>query len=57
MKRILRVLMNVLNSLVSLAEERPMPCYIPVIEAREKYEAGLISRREYNDAFERRDGF
>ena len=57
MKQILRLLMNVLNSLVAVAEEKPMPCYIPVSEAREKYEAGLISRRAYNDAFERRDVF
>ncbi len=57
MRKIFRFLAAVLDAIVGVAEEKPNNRYMSVSEARRKYEAGLISMREYNEIFERKDVF
>lgn len=55
MRKILRLLSVVLNAIVGVAEEKPSKRYMTVYEAQEKFDAGVISIREYNEAFERKE--
>ncbi|KTC93569.1 hypothetical protein [Legionella cincinnatiensis] len=57
MRKVFRFLVVVLNAIVGVAEDKPNNRYMSVSEARRKYEAGLISMRAYNEAFERKDVF
>ncbi|HHF7365192.1 TPA: hypothetical protein ACPSKY_000285 [Legionella bozemanae] len=55
MRKIVQWLVEFLDVIVGVTEDKPNNCYISVYEAREKYEAGLISVREYNETLERKD--
>lgn len=55
MRKVFRLLMVVLDALVSVAEDKPAKRYMSVYEAQDKLDAGLITIREYNEAFERKD--
>ncbi|KTD41787.1 lipase family protein [Legionella parisiensis] len=55
MRKILQWLVEFLDAIVGVTEDKPNNCYVSAYEAREKYEAGLISLREYNETFERKD--
>lgn len=57
MRKVFRFLVVVLDAIVGVTEDKPRKRYMSVYEAREKYEAGLISMREYNETFERKDVF
>ena len=57
MRKVFRLLAVVLNAIVDIADEKPRKRYMSVYEAREKYDAGLISMREYNEVFEHKDTF
>ncbi|WP_181951532.1 hypothetical protein [Legionella sainthelensi] len=57
MRKVFRFLVVVLDAIVGVTEDKPRTRYMSVYEAREKYEAGLISMREYNETFERKDMF
>lgn len=57
MRKVFRFLVVVLDAIVGVTEDKPRKRYMSVYEAREKYEAGLISMREYNETFERKDMF
>ncbi|KTD25127.1 hypothetical protein [Legionella maceachernii] len=55
MRKVIRFLAMVLNALVGIEEEKPATRYMSVYEAQEKLDAGSISMREYNEAFERKE--
>lgn len=57
MRKVFQLLAVVLDAIVGVAEDKPRKRYMSVYEAREKYEAGLISMREFNEVFERKDTF
>lgn len=57
MRRVFRLLAVVFDAIVGVAEDKPNNRYMSISEARRKYEAGLISMREYNETFERKDVF
>ena len=54
MRKIFQWLVEFLDAIVGVAEDKPSKRYMSVYEAREKYEAGLISMREYNETCERK---
>ncbi|KTD73735.1 hypothetical protein [Legionella tucsonensis] len=51
MRKIVQWVVEFLDAIVGVAEDKPNNCYI---EAQKKYEAGLISPCEYNETFERK---
>ncbi|HAU0368249.1 TPA: hypothetical protein JBF73_03455 [Legionella pneumophila] len=55
MRSIFRLLAVVLNAIVGVTEDKPAKCYMSVYEAQDKLDNGLITIREYNEAFERKD--
>lgn len=55
MRKIFRLLVVVLDAVLGLAEDKPAKRYMSIYEAQEKFDNGLISIREYNEAFERRE--
>lgn len=55
MRKVFRFLAVMLDAIVGVTEDKPNNRYMSVSEARRKYEAGLISMREYNEAFEHKD--
>lgn len=55
MRKIFRLLAVVLDTLVGVAEDKPTKRYMSVYEAQDKLDNGLITIREYNEAFERKD--
>ncbi|MFO8827589.1 hypothetical protein SC657_08565 [Legionella pneumophila] len=55
MRKVFRLLAIVLDAIVGVGEDKPNNGCMSVSEARRKYEAGLISMREYNETFERKD--
>lgn len=57
MRKVFQLLAVVLDAIVGVADEKPRKQYMSVYEAREKYEAGLIGMREFNEVFERKDTF
>ncbi|WP_191968233.1 hypothetical protein [Legionella longbeachae] len=54
MKKIIQWLTVVLDDIVGVAEEKPSKRYMSVHDAQKKFDAGLISMREYNEALKRR---
>lgn len=50
MRKIFCLLMDILGLIIDVAEEKPKRRNISIYGAREKLEAGLISREEYNEA-------
>ena len=52
MRNIFRFLGVVFDAIVDVRDEKPKRQYMPVYEAREKFEKGMISMREYNETFE-----
>ncbi|MCW8444220.1 hypothetical protein OQJ05_09180 [Fluoribacter gormanii] len=57
MRKIFQWLVEFLDAIVGVTEDKPNNRYMSIHEAREKYEAGLISIREYNEVFERKEMF
>ncbi len=57
MRKVFRLLAVVLDAIVGVIDDKPRKRYMSVFEAREKYDAGLISMREFNEVFERKDTF
>ncbi len=57
MRTIFRLLAVVLDAFVGVIDDKPRKPYMSVCEAQEKYDAGLISMREFNEVFERKDTF
>ncbi len=57
MRKVFRFLVVVLDAIVGVTEDKSRTRYMSVYEARENYEAGLISMREYNETFERKNMF
>lgn len=55
MRKVFRLLAMVLDAIVGVAEDKPVKRYMSVYEAQDKLDAGLITIREYNEAFERND--
>lgn len=55
MRKVFRLLMVVLDALVGVADDKPAKRYMSVYEAQDKLANGLITIREYNEAFERKD--
>lgn len=55
MKKVFRLLAVILNALIGVTEDKPAKHYMTVYEAQEKFDAGLISIREYNEVFERNE--
>ncbi|CZO59148.1 hypothetical protein SCO11_01690 [Legionella pneumophila serogroup 1] len=55
MRKVFRLLMVVLDALVGVTEDKPAKRYMSVYEAQDKLANGLITIREYNEAFERKD--
>lgn len=55
MRKIFRLLAVVLDVIVGVAEDKPDKRYMSVYEAQDKLDNGLITIREYNEAFERKD--
>ncbi|KTD73810.1 hypothetical protein [Legionella tucsonensis] len=55
MRKVFRFLVVVLDAIVGVAEDKPHKRYMSISDAQEKYEAGLISMRECNEIFERKD--
>lgn len=55
MKKIIRLLLVLLNAVIEAAEEKPNSSRLSIYGAREKLEAGTISIREYNELFEHQD--
>lgn len=56
MRKVFRLLGVVLDAVADIMDEKPKQQYMPVYEAREKFEKGMISMREYNETFENNDG-
>lgn len=50
MRKVFRLLAVVLDALVGVAEDKPAKRYLTVYEARDKFDKGLISIREYNES-------
>ncbi|CZG21308.1 TPA: hypothetical protein NI876_000199 [Legionella pneumophila] len=55
MRKVFRLLTVVLDAIVGVAEDKPAKRYMSVYEAQDKLDNGLITIREYNEAFERKD--
>lgn len=55
MRKVFRLLAVMFDAIVGVGEDKPNNRNMSVSEARRKYEAGLISMREYNETFERKD--
>ncbi|CAH15253.1 TPA: hypothetical protein JBD37_03355 [Legionella pneumophila subsp. pneumophila] len=55
MRRVFRLLAVVLDAIVGVAEDKPDKRYMSVYEAQDKLDNGLITIREYNEAFESKD--
>ncbi|WP_181951450.1 hypothetical protein [Legionella sainthelensi] len=53
MKKIIQWLTVVLDDIVGVVEEKPNKRYMSVCEAQKKFDAGLISVREYNEVLKR----
>ncbi|HHT0592181.1 TPA: hypothetical protein ACTXXA_002166 [Legionella anisa] len=51
MRKIFQWLVEFLDAIVGVTEDKPNNCYISVYEAREKYEAKMRD----NETFERKD--
>ncbi|KTD20017.1 hypothetical protein [Legionella israelensis] len=56
MRKVFRLLGVVLDAITDIMDEKPKRQYMPVYEAREKFEKGMISVREYNETFENNNG-
>ena len=52
MRKIVRLLAVVLDALIGVAEDKPTESNLTVYEAREKFDKGSISIREYNESVE-----
>ena len=57
MRKVFQLLAVVLDAIVGVIDDKPHKPYMSVCEAQEKYDAGLISMREYNEVFERKDTY
>ncbi|MCE0723230.1 MULTISPECIES: hypothetical protein [Legionella] len=55
MRKLFQWFVEFLDAIVGVSEDKSNNCYISVYEAREKYEAGLISMHEYNETLKRKD--
>ncbi|HAU3625193.1 TPA: hypothetical protein F7146_10300 [Legionella pneumophila] len=55
MRKIFRLLGIVLDVIAGVADDKPAKRYMSVYEAQDKLDNGLITIREYNEAFERKD--
>ncbi|WP_080477730.1 hypothetical protein [Legionella pneumophila] len=55
MRKVFRLLAVVLDAIVGVAEDKPDKRYMSVYEAQDKLDNGLITIREYNEAFESKD--
>lgn len=56
MRKIFRLLSVVLDAIADVMDASPKRQYMPVYEAREKFEKGMISMREYNETFDNKNG-
>lgn len=55
MKKIIRMVFGIIDAFFDIAQNKPTPCPISIYGAREKFEAGAISVREYNEIFEHKE--
>lgn len=55
MRQIIRLLVLVLEAIIGITEDKQDRRYMPVYEAQDRLDAGLIAVHEYNHAFERKD--
>ncbi|MCW8400756.1 hypothetical protein OQJ26_18400 [Legionella sp. PATHC038] len=57
MRKIFQWVVEFLDAIVGVTEDKPNDRSMSIHEAREKYEAGLISMSEFNEVFERKEVF
>lgn len=55
MRNIFKMFLGFLEAIFDIAEDKPAKCFVSTYNARERLDKGMISIREYNEVFERKD--